>query len=57
MPPNAAVLRKHLDAAQSLDNTITANPAAGSPAVDRRPGPCSGGPGASPETTGGLKAR
>jgi putative membrane protein len=51
------VLRKHLDAAQSLNHTITANPAAGSPAVIAVPAPAAGVPAPTPETTGGQKAR
>ena len=51
------VLRKHLDAAQALNNAKTANPAAGSPAVIAVPAPAAGVPAPAPETTGGQKAR
>ena len=51
------VLRKHLDAAQALNNAKTANPAAGSPAVIAVPAPAAGVPAPTPETTGGQKAR
>jgi putative membrane protein len=51
------VLRKHLDAAQALNDTKkTASPAASSPAVIAVPAPATGVP-APAETTGGQKAR
>jgi hypothetical protein len=51
------VLRKHLEAAQSLNNAKAANPATGSPAVMAVPAPAAGVPAPAPETTGGKKAR
>ena len=51
------VLRKHLNAAQALNNAKTANPAPGSPAVIAVPAPAAGFPAPAPETTGGQKAR
>ena len=51
-----AVLRKHLETAQSLNGTTsTANPPAKSPAVIAVPAPAAGVPAPAPETTGGEK--
>jgi putative membrane protein len=51
------VLRKHLDAAQALNNAKTANPTVSSPAVIAVPAPAAGVLAPAPETTGGQQAR
>jgi len=50
------VLRKHLEAAQSLNNAKATNPATDSPAVMVVPAPAAGVAAPAPETTGGQKA-